>query len=256
MAINYYHLQPTDYRGPTPLTVPWRFVPRRFYYMTLHALLLPVPWQTILMMMISMGARDSNRDFRGFSNLYLDSKLLKSADAHQQEFLQRMVLLRFGQRLDAATLHAALADTAGVLCGASEHELFTSGLPMNRCQTKIHPGFPLTGGVALHPSPIPLARSILFSTCWNAEPLLARSICVLATNRPLAPLAPQTASMHCLCDSLSRSRACSLYRCTSARALSLFVGCSISLNLSLSRACTLSSLFFANQTRTHTGFRV
>ena len=137
MAINYYHLQPTGYRGPTPLTVPWRFVPRRFYYMTLHALLLPVPWQTILMMMISMGARDSNRDFRGLSNLYLDSKLLKSADAHQQEFLQRMVLLRFGQRLDAAILHAALADTAGVLCGASEHELFTDEQVPNKNTSRI-----------------------------------------------------------------------------------------------------------------------
>lgn len=73
----------------------------------------------------SSNARGSKRLYRGLSNLSLDSKLLMSVDAHQQESLQLMVLLRYSQRLDAATLQAALIDTPGVLCGASENGLFT-----------------------------------------------------------------------------------------------------------------------------------
>ena len=81
--------------------------------------------------------RGSKRLYRGLSNLSLDSKLLMSGDAHQQESLQLMVLLRFSQRLDAATLQAALIGTPGILCGASENGLFTDEQVSNKNISRI-----------------------------------------------------------------------------------------------------------------------
>jgi|NorSeaMetagenome_1021524.scaffolds.fasta_scaffold146909_2 hypothetical protein len=74
---------------------------------------------------LSSDNRGTKRLYRGLSKLSLDSKLLMSADAHRRESLQLMVLLRFSERLDAATLQAALHDTPGVLSGAGEDGHFT-----------------------------------------------------------------------------------------------------------------------------------
>jgi hypothetical protein len=100
--------------------------------------------------------RGSKRLYRGLSNLSLDSKLLMSGDAHQQESLQLMVLLRFSQQLDAATLQAALIDTPGVLCGASENGLFTDEQVSNKNISRISSDW----GFAFNPSPMPPARII------------------------------------------------------------------------------------------------